>query len=140
MLLLNNQIYPSGRKQLFSNNIQSRPCRSGGQRREGERERRGNCARHESWNNDDITTFARKNAINMPSKLGGIMAKSLGKSRGASPLGISLAILPLFPSFFGNILHFSLQRSKYCYNINKDTLFGFSSKESSASEDPLQQL
>ena len=24
MLLLNNQIYPSGRKQLFSNNIQSR--------------------------------------------------------------------------------------------------------------------
>ena len=39
-------------------------------------------AQHDFWlrrNNDDITTFARKNAVNIPSKLGGIMAKSLGK-------------------------------------------------------------
>ena len=65
--------------------------------------RGGNCARQESWNNADITTFARKNAINMPSKLGGIMAISPPKARdapwGSAPRGI--------PRFCRGYCHYS---------------------------------
>ena len=83
--------------------------------------RGGNCARQESWNNADISTFPRR-WLQYYLKSSGIMSISPPKARDA-PWGSAPRGIPRFcrgywhysPWIFGNILSYSSGMSKYFY-------------------------